>query len=309
MIEIEQEIISIEESSRLVELEKKIERGLDTFVQVGEALLEIRDSRLYRVEHKTFEDYCRVKWGMSRQNAHELIGAVLVNENLSGTPDKPKITAVSQARPLTKLPPEEQPAAWAAAVEKADGKQPTAKQVEEAVLEITEPERKHVHVSQNSGENEWYTPAGYIQAAREVMGSIDTDPASCLEANRTVEAKQFFTKEDDGLGKKWKGNVWMNPPYSQPLISKFADAVASKFEASEIKQACVLVNNATETQWFQRMLCSCSAVCFMKGRVRFIDKAGNATGAPLQGQAVLYFGGNMEAFKREMSIHGVVLCK
>jgi hypothetical protein len=131
--------ITIEESKRLILLEEQIKRGLDTFVEVGEALLEIRDSRLYRIEHETFEAYCREKWGMSRQNAHELIGAALVNENLSGTPDKPKITAVSQARPMTKLEPEQQKEAWNKAVEMAGGEQPTAKIVEAAVLEVMEP--------------------------------------------------------------------------------------------------------------------------------------------------------------------------
>ena len=43
---------------RLAELELVIERGLKTFVEVGAALLGIRDGRLYRETHATFEDYC-----------------------------------------------------------------------------------------------------------------------------------------------------------------------------------------------------------------------------------------------------------
>jgi len=61
------------------------------------------------------------------------------------------------------------------------------------------------HVSKNSGENEWYTPVQFIDAARLVMGSIDLDPASSERANETVQATTFYTKEDDGLSKTWCG--------------------------------------------------------------------------------------------------------
>src|SRR2546430_17584816 len=63
--------------------------------------------------------------------------------------------------------------------------------------------------------NEWYTPSKYIETAREVLGSIDLDPASCELANRTVKADKYYTKEDDGLSKEWHGNVWLNPPYGK----------------------------------------------------------------------------------------------
>jgi hypothetical protein len=133
------EIITIQESARLVELEGKIKSGLQTFVEVGEALMEIRDSRLYRVEFGTFEEYCRVKWGMSRIQAHRLIGASEVTKNVLPTGNIVP-TKESQARPLTKLPAEQQPVAWEKAVERAGGEQPTARQVEEAVVEVLEPE-------------------------------------------------------------------------------------------------------------------------------------------------------------------------
>ena len=162
------------------------------------------------------------------------------------------------------------------------------------------------HVSYNTGQNEWYTPVSLVESARSVMGSIDTDPASSEIANNIVKASLFYTKETDGLDKKWEGNVWMNPPYSQPLISLFSDAVTDKFKKGEIKQAIVLVNNATETRWFRKMASESSMICFIGGRVRFIDMEGNP-GAPLQGQAVLYMGENEDEFLGEFSTHGFVV--
>jgi ParB family chromosome partitioning protein len=162
------------------------------------------------------------------------------------------------------------------------------------------------HVANNSGNNEWYTPQSYVDLARAVMGGIDTDPATSEIANRTVKAELIYTAEEDGRKQNWRGRVWMNPPYAQPLITDFAEAVSSKYESGEIDQACILVNNATETQWFQRMLSAASAVCFPKSRIRFLDPEGNP-GAPLQGQAIIYIGKNVSAFKEAFETEGKVL--
>ena len=143
------------------------------------------------------------------------------------------------------------------------------------------------HVSNNSGENEWYTPIEFIKAAREVMGRIDLDPASCEAANKTVQATKIFTVNDDGLKQKWRGNVWLNPPYASDLIGKFADKVAESKD--DIEQAIILVNNATETGWFNTLISVASAVVFPKSRVKFYMADGK-TGAPLQGQAFIYVG-------------------
>ena len=151
------------------------------------------------------------------------------------------------------------------------------------------------HVSNNSGENEWYTPSNIIELARKVMGSIDLDPASSELANKTVRANVFFTMQDNGLVQKWSGNVWMNPPYAQPLIGNFCNKLVEEFGIGNINQAIVLVNNATDTAWFHRLVIHSGCVCFTKGRMRFIHTNGNP-GAPLQGQAILYFGDNVGEF-------------
>jgi ParB family chromosome partitioning protein len=153
------------------------------------------------------------------------------------------------------------------------------------------------HQTQGTGNNEWYTPPEIIEAARKTMGGIDCDPASSKVANKTVKAKSFFTVDDNGISRKWDGRVWMNPPFSQPEVSQFSDAVAEKFESGEIKQACVLTNNATETIWAQRLMEVASAICFPRARVRFLDQDGNPRAGALQGQMIVYLGGKIESFR------------
>ncbi len=157
------------------------------------------------------------------------------------------------------------------------------------------------HVSYNSGNNEWYTPAEYIEAARAVMGSIDLDPASSEIANRIVKASAYHTAETNGLDKAWSGNIWLNPPYASDLIGRFMEKLAS--ERDTYHQAIVLVNNATETEWFQKLVSKASAAVFPKGRVKFYKPDGE-TGAPLQGQAVVYIGDAPERFLSEFRHFG-----
>jgi hypothetical protein len=111
--------------SRLADLEKVIERGLTHFVEVGNALLEIRESRLYQETHRTFEAYCKERWGMSRPRAYQLIEAAEVTGRMSTVVDKP--THESQVRPLTALPEEKQAAAWQEAVDTAPEGRVTAR--------------------------------------------------------------------------------------------------------------------------------------------------------------------------------------
>lgn len=189
--------------------------------------------------------------------------------------------SVNAAYQVTKMMQEEQ--------EEIASRIQSGENAKSVVLEV----QKRPHVANNSGNNEWYTPAEYIEAARNAMGSIDTDPASNDIANKIVKAGKYYTIETNGLAHDWTGNVWMNPPYSSDLISKFVEKL--KEQRANYNQAIILVNNATETQWFYEIVKIASAVCFPKSRVKFYMPDGK-TGAPLQGQAVLYVGDNYEKF-------------
>lgn len=118
------------EAGRLESCEARIERGLATFVDVGQALLEVRDGRLYRAGHGTFGDYCRERWGMSRPRAYELIHASEIVGAVSATADIPAPSSERVARELAPLraDPPKLREAWTAAVEE-HGPEPTAAQV------------------------------------------------------------------------------------------------------------------------------------------------------------------------------------
>lgn len=100
-------------------------------------------------------------------------------------------------------------------------------------------------IAQHSSEsNEWYTPAWIVERARMTMGTIDLDPASCAQAQLTVQAGMWYGIEDDGLAMRWASNVFLNPPYGRSgLKAKFVHRMLDDYYAQRIKQ-CVLVVTA-----------------------------------------------------------------
>lgn len=64
------------EATRLARLERTVDRAVAVVGRIaGEALATIRDERLYRLTHATFEAYCAERWGFSRATAYRMIDA------------------------------------------------------------------------------------------------------------------------------------------------------------------------------------------------------------------------------------------
>lgn len=98
--------------NRLIELESAIESERRRFYEVGKALKEIRDDRLYReLMFDSFEAYLKKRWDLSRSHAYRLIEACRVIDNLSPVEDVlPENEA--QLRPLAQLTPADQRKIW-----------------------------------------------------------------------------------------------------------------------------------------------------------------------------------------------------
>jgi phage N-6-adenine-methyltransferase len=157
-----------------------------------------------------------------------------------------------------------------------------------------------------AGDNEWLTPVRYVTLARAALGSIDLDPASTEKANEIVKAARIFTKEDDGLKQEWHGRVWLNPPYSQPLITQFISKMVTEYKAGRVTASVVLTHNYTDTNWFHEGVSAANAICFTLGRVPFHNANGKVAN-PTQGQLFLYFGDEVEAFYVEFGRIGFVI--
>jgi hypothetical protein len=99
--------LTTREATRLAELKEQISSGLATFVQIGLALVEVRDRRLYRQTHDTFEAYCEGRWHFKRSHAYRLIDAAAVVNNLP--PQEQGPANELQARELERVPAAEQP--------------------------------------------------------------------------------------------------------------------------------------------------------------------------------------------------------
>lgn len=119
------------ERMKLVDLEMNIREGLETFVTVGASLAQIREQRLYRETHDTFEAYCQERWDWTASRARQLIGATEVVQQIeSVTPGNTPPTE-KHARELVSVPTEKRAEVWQEAVEGSGGK-PTAKDVAKA---------------------------------------------------------------------------------------------------------------------------------------------------------------------------------
>ena len=146
---------------------------------------------------------------------------------------------------------------------------------------------------------EYYTPVYILEAARQVLGTIDLDPASCAAAQLNVKAAAYYTQEQDGLAQAWYGRVWLNPPYSKTEGKSnqelWSQKLLAEYRAGNVTAAILLVKAAFGYKWFEALFDEMT-VCLARERLPFIREDGNDDGESKQGTALFYLGPDKARF-------------
>ena len=199
------------------------------------------------------------------------------------------------------------------AAEVADEPEEIQREVVNRVKEGFKPREAFREVKRNvlhsSESNEWYTPQQYVDAARELMGGIDLDPATSEQANATVKAKKIYTIDDDGYAQAWKGKVWLNPPYGREEgegsnQARWTLKLIEEYKAGRVAEAVLLVNAAPANKWFAPLWEY--LVCFTDHRIRFQSPAGEAN-QPTHSNALVYLGKNKDGFIKHFAKFGAIV--
>lgn len=209
------------ELADLMEHEKNIEQGISSMLDMASSFEAIRDGRKYRAAgFSNFEDYCKQRWGVTRQRVAQVIDGGKLARELSNRFDVSPIND-AQVRPLKALPDAESRAeAWNEAVENAGGNQPTAKQVKEAVARRTEPEP-------TDGEKLEELFERYEDEAEEESDVTLDDIVEAIRETREPEPSPV-RKKDRG------NNVHHPAPYSGNLLPFFAEILGYLFEGEPV---------------------------------------------------------------------------
>ena len=99
-----------------------------------------------------------------------------------------------------------------------------------------------------------------------------------------AKCESYYTPEDDGLSKPWRGGVWCNPPYGREISSW----VRKAYEESQKEYnsfVLMLLPARTDTKWWWEYVQGKATLFFIKGRVKFGD---HNVGAPFPSVLALY---------------------
>lgn len=174
------EVLTESERRKFTDLETIVEHGLQTFVEVGAALAMIREQRLYRADHDTFEAYCEERWGWTSARARQLIASAdtaLQIESVTGVTVSEPV-----ARELAPVPEEQRAEALAVAQEiatDAGHDEPTREDAREA-------RKKYVPVKERKPRKPKAEPGPSKTLAEQVVEAAERHRA---EAERTPEPK------------------------------------------------------------------------------------------------------------------------
>lgn len=206
------EVLSPAEEVRLDALETTIDRNLTAFVAVGEALFEIRESRLYRADHATFDSYLEARWDITRQRAAQLIvGAQVAGvASTSGL----QIGTERQARVLSGLEPGQIETVAKFIVATTGSDAPSTAQVRAVAEVVRDIDASGTVEHPDTGEQVAFTNLSEPQRMAVIRENVSTGTHERMERQKTHIA-EASAAEQLTSGKSWSD--WaMNYAKEQP---------------------------------------------------------------------------------------------
>lgn len=156
-----------------------------------------------------------------------------------------------------------------------------------------------------AGSDDQYTPRWVLDAARQVLGRIDLDPATSAAAQAVVGAQRYYTQTDNGLIQPWAGRVWCNPPYSDPL--PWVKKLIGHYRAGEVSAALLLLNIAGAPEWARLLWHGGYPVCILAARIEFATPDGRQRPAKnMYDQFLWYFGRRPGRFASAFAPYGTI---
>ena len=125
-----------------------------------------------------------------------------------------------------------------------------------------------------------YTPSLIAIWARQVMGCIDLDPASCEAANRVIRASRFYTAEDNGLHQPWAGRVFINPPFNGGLLRLFARTLMAELLEGDVTRA-VFLAPVVGNKWVNQMFGLCDTFSVLHTRIPWEGPGSGISGSAM----------------------------
>lgn len=193
------------------------------------------------------------------------------------------------------------------------------------------------NIQLSSESNEHYTPAEIVEAARQALGGIDLDPASCEFANKTVRASRFYSIRSgvSGINAPWTGKVFLNPPGGSLRVARDDNAEVAKvktaighrwgtksmavawwrklceeYMAGNVQAAVfvgftleILCTSQGSSKWPS---CGHMPLCLVENRIKFTKPDGSSGDRPTHSNVIVYIGLDQEAFANAFSKFGVV---
>lgn len=150
--------------------------------------------------------------------------------------------------------------------------------------------------------DEWYTPPELITQLGGV-NSFDLDPCAPVEPLYPT-AKKMYDRRQNGLSQPWGGRVWLNPPYSRPLIEQFVAKMV------EHNNGIALLFNRCDSKMFQELIFpNMAGILFMRRRIKFLRPDGSRGNSPGCGSVLIAFGQENARILQESGIEGHYLIK